>query len=605
MTQAIRERRPRRLPIVRPLMLTVFLSLTACSSVITAFSGPDTLGTRASGATPANLAPEQSADTLIKVGDQTRAGGDPGNAVGLYRRAHELAPRDPVPLARAGETLAQMQSYTEAADAYQAALAITPGDPELHRGFANVLLALGKPQLALAHLEIAASKNSGDPRIFNALGVAHDLSGRHDLAQQDYRQGLALAPDQVSLRNNLGLSQALSGDFNGAVATLSDLVSRPGATARNRQNLALVYGLAGDNTHAAAVARSDLDEGAVRNNLAYFSLLRSLDDVGRTAAILGADVRAARAAAQPTGTVTDPAIAAAPAPTPDRVSQNPLPPSEPALAAMPAPIKSAKPAVPKFEREATPTTALEPADPTPSAKLEVPNQGASRSAKATADSEAAATQLASAAPMPTAPATPKSEKPKAETAAAEPQTETAPAEPRAETATAEPQTDAALSPTSTALTDAKPKAETSSAEPQSDAALPATSAALTDADPKADMVAQAPQSVAALPPPPVAAPATSEPTSAAHKTPAVAGKRLVVQLGSFQAEANAHKLTSQLKEKGIADLVVIHDRDREGRDWYVVRTADFATREAAEAVAQSIRDAGQTDARVIRVSSID
>jgi len=557
MTQAIRERRPRRLSIVRPLMLTVFLSLTACSSVITAFSGKDTAGTRASGATPGNLAPEQSADTMIKVADETRAGGDLGNAVGLYRRAHELAPSNPVPLARAGETLAQLQAYTEAADAYQAALSIAPDDPELHRGFANVLLALGKPQLALAHLEIAASKNTGDPRIFNALGVAHDLGGRHDLAQQSYRQGLALAPEQVSLRNNLGLSQALSGNFNGAIATLSDLVARPGATARNRQNLALVYGLAGDNTHAALVARSDLDEAAVRNNLAYFTLLRSLDDVGRTAAILGADVRAARAAAQPASTVTDPGIAAAPAPASARVTQNPLPPAGPALAALPVPIKSVKHPVPQAQREATPTTALEPADPTPSASLEAPTHRPSRSAKVAAEGEAGVTQLASAAPVPTAPAEPKVEKPKAETAAAEPKTE---------------------------------------------AASPSTSTEVTDARPKADMVAAEPQSVAALPPEPAAAPVPSEPSSAAHKTQAVAGKRVVVQLGSFQAEANAHKLTSQLKEKGIADLVVIHDRDRQGRDWYVVRTADFATEEAAEAVAQSIRNAGQADARVIRIS---
>lgn len=224
-----------------------------------------------------------------------------------------------------------------------------------------------------------------------------------------------------------------------------------------------------------------------------------------------------------------------------------------------------------------------------------------------ADSEAAATQLASTAPMRTAPATPKSEKPKAETAAAEPQTDAALSQSSAALtdAKAEPQTDPALSATSAALTDAKPKAETGTAEPQTGTALPPTSAALTDADPKADMAAPAPESVAALPPPPVAAPAASEPVSAAHKTSAIAGRRLVVQLGSFQAEANAHKLTSQLKEKGIEDLVVIHDRDRQGRDWYVVRTADFATREAAEAVAQSIRDAGQADARVIRVSLSD
>ncbi|MGH7124846.1 MAG: SPOR domain-containing protein, partial [Stellaceae bacterium] len=91
--------------------------------------------------------------------------------------------------------------------------------------------------------------------------------------------------------------------------------------------------------------------------------------------------------------------------------------------------------------------------------------------------------------------------------------------------------------------------------------------------------------------------------STGHKTSAVGGKRLVVQLGSFQAEANANKLTSQLKAKGIADLVVVHDRDRQGRDWYVVRTPDFATQEAAEAVAQSIRDAGDADARIIHISA--
>jgi Tfp pilus assembly protein PilF/cell division septation protein DedD len=422
-----------------------------------------------------------------------------------------------------------MQAYTEAADAYQAALSIAPNDADLHRGFANVLLALGKPQLALAHLEIAVSKNGGDARIYNALGVAHDLAGRHDLAQEDYRKGLALAPDQVSLRNNLGLSQALSGDFNGGIATLSDLVSRPGATARNRQNLALVYGLAGDDVHAALVARSDLDEAAVKNNLAYFTLLRSLDDVGRTAAILGADVRAARAAAQPAGTVKDPGLAALPPAA--RVSQTP-PASRTAVSALPAPIKSPKHAVAEVVPEPTPNTSLERAEPTPSANLQAALPKASRGMETPPPADDASTQLASTAPVAMPPPAPKPVKRKVETASTEPSS-------------------APLSPT------------------------------------------------------PVSAPAASAPVSTAHKAPAVAGKRLVVQLGSFQAEANANKLTSQLKAKGITDLVIVHERDRQGRDWYVVRTPDFATQEAAEAVAQSIRDAGDADARIIHIASAD
>ena len=513
MTKAIRERRPTRHTIVRPLMLTVFLALSACSFL----TGKETAGTRASGATPGNLVPEQNEQTMLKVADETRAGGDLSNAISLYRRAHEMDPRDPVPLARAGDTLAQMQAYTEAADAYQAALAIAPNDPDIHRGFANVLLALGKPQLALAHLEIAVSKNSGDARIYNALGVAHDLAGRHDLAQEDYRKGLAIAPDQVSLRNNLGLSQALSGDFKGGIATLSELVSRRGATARSRQNLALVYGLAGDDVHAALVARTDLDEASVKNNLAYFTLLRSLDDVGRTAAILGADVRAARAEALPAG-AKDPSLAAMPPGAP--VSQASIMPKT-AASVLPAPVKSPKRPVAQVVPEPTPGTSLERAEPTPSANLEaaIPKSQRGMETPPPAD-DTSATQLASAAPVDMVPLAPK--------------------------------------PTKHA------KAQVASTEPP--------------------------------------APAATAPVVTAHKSSA-GGKRVVVQLGSFQEEANANKLTSKLKAKGIADLVVTHERDRQGRDWYVVRTSDFATEEAAQAVVQSIRDAGDADARIIHIAS--
>src|SRR5258707_4040887 len=330
-TQVFATRRPIRiLRITRPLLLTVLLGLSGCTSSLWA-------GSQASGADPSKLSPEQNEATLLKVADQTRAGGDLGTAVTLYKRAHEMAKGDPVPLAKLGETLAQMQAYNDAAQAYRDALAISKDDPDLHRGLGNVLLAMSKPQLAQAQLEAAAEKAPGDARIFNGLGVAYDLTGRHDLAQGAYRKGLGLAPDQLSLRNNLGLSLALGGDYVGGIATLSEVVTQPGATARNRQNLALVYGLAGDNVHAASVARHDLDEQAVRSNLAYYTLLRSMDDVGRTAAILGADVRAAKLN-EPAALVNDSAVADAPKPAPvTPVLAQPLPGAQPAAAAQLAP----------------------------------------------------------------------------------------------------------------------------------------------------------------------------------------------------------------------------------------------------------------------------
>ncbi len=375
-TQISGARRPvRHFRILRPLTLTVMLALAGCTSSQWA-------GSQASGADPSKLTPEQNEAALIKVADQTRAGGDLGTAVTIYKRAHEMANRDPVPLAKLAETLVQMQAYNDAVEVYRAALALKDDDADLHRGLGNVLLALGKPQLAQAQLEAAAAKSPSDARVYNGLGVAYDLTGRHDLAQQAYRKGLGLAPEQLSLRNNLGLSQALGGDYAGGIATLSEVVTQPGASARNRQNLALVYGLSGDNVHAASVARRDLDEQAVRSNLAYYALLRSLDDVGRTAAILGADVRAAKLN-EPAATVKDPAIADAPAAAPmtpvqGQSLQNPQPaaaadldqsavinltsarpapaaPATPALAPVAAPkVSAAKPVAPIAKVAAAP-----------------------------------------------------------------------------------------------------------------------------------------------------------------------------------------------------------------------------------------------------------
>jgi Flp pilus assembly protein TadD len=65
------------------------------------------------------------------------------------------------------------------------------------------------------------------------------------------------------------------------------LAREPGATTRHRQNLALAYGLAGDPERAAQVARRDLDEATVRQNLKMYATLRALNDPQRIAEAVG------------------------------------------------------------------------------------------------------------------------------------------------------------------------------------------------------------------------------------------------------------------------------------------------------------------------------
>ena len=266
---------------------------------------------------------------LLKIADETNAAGDPATAASIYREVHDLSPKDPVPLAKLAATSMTMQDYRTAVDAYRAALALDANNSDFHRGLALALLAVGDAQGAMTEIRAALAKHGDDPKLYNALGVAEDMSGHHDLAQQDYRHGLDVSPGNVGLRNNYAMSLALAGDYAKAVQELGDIAG-PTSAPRYRLNLALAYGLAGDDAHAAATARQVLDEASVQNNLAYYGLLRGMDEAHRTAAILGAEmhgsaIRVAEASAGQQNAHGDAPLAAAATPVAAAVLPPPLP----------------------------------------------------------------------------------------------------------------------------------------------------------------------------------------------------------------------------------------------------------------------------------------
>jgi Flp pilus assembly protein TadD len=231
-------------------------------------------------------------ESLMRVADAMRASGDNVAAIGMYKRAGTMMPLNPEPLVKLGAALADLKAYNEAATAYRSALGLDATNVEAMRGLGNVLLSLDQPQVALKHLEAALAIDASDSRIHNSLGVVLDLIGDHRGAQARYRQGLTASADNLVLRNNLGLSLALSGDYREAIGILRSIAMHPAATVRNRQNLALVYGLAGDLEAAARVARMDLDENAVRSNLAYYTVLREMADRPRVSTLGANPVRA-------------------------------------------------------------------------------------------------------------------------------------------------------------------------------------------------------------------------------------------------------------------------------------------------------------------------
>ncbi len=217
------------------------------------------------------------AGALARVAASSLAGGDLATASGLYRQAHSLDPGNAEYLIGLGTTLAKLGQFEEAAETFDRAAKTAPGNADAKHGYGNALIALDRPEVALSQFEAALSVRE-EARSYNGIGVAHDLLGDHVAAQAHYRTALVLEPANLTVRNNLALSLAVSGEFAEAIAILRRAITDPRAGARHRLNLALVYGLAGESEAAAEIARIDLDEESVMRNVAYYRTLRALDD---------------------------------------------------------------------------------------------------------------------------------------------------------------------------------------------------------------------------------------------------------------------------------------------------------------------------------------
>ena len=230
--------------------------------------------------------PTPSYAMLMRIGAAAQSGGDLPNAVGVYRRAAEMAPQDPAPLIAAGDVLLKMGAVNEAIVSYNQAL-VRPGDTQgAQVGLAKAFLKTGKPELALAPLSKALEASPDDPKLLLLLGVTRDMAGQHWEAQSYYRNGLSHAPGDPALTLDLALSLALSGDYPNAIAVLQPLAMAPTSSPRERQTLALIYGLRGNVAEAARLGRIDLDDVAVEHNLAYYQSLRELSPEARSRAIL-------------------------------------------------------------------------------------------------------------------------------------------------------------------------------------------------------------------------------------------------------------------------------------------------------------------------------
>jgi len=211
----------------------------------------------------------------IRMARATMTGGDARSAIGFYEQALKVHPDDYAAtlgmadaLYLTGEIVAADGSYARAAELDPKAI-----DPIL----ARARIATRQRRLDEAwslYSRADAVAGGSDPRPPAGQGVINDLRGKPEAAQDCYRRALAIRPDDLSARNNLGLSLALSGRPRQAIDVLLAIVQNPASPPQARHNLALAYGLLGNAVAAENVLSTDLDAGSVQNNLHYYVMLR-------------------------------------------------------------------------------------------------------------------------------------------------------------------------------------------------------------------------------------------------------------------------------------------------------------------------------------------
>src|SRR6266851_4522577 len=170
---------------------------------------------------------------------------DPRRSVDVYGERYRANPKDADAALLYGQALRATGQRSQAVAVLEQATVAHPGNKALLAGYGRALGDNGNFQQAFDVLSRAHTPDDPDWRILSVQGTALDQLGRNEEARQYYANALKIAPDEPSVLSNLGLSYALSKNLPKAEEVLRRAYGRPGASARVRQNLALVVGLQG------------------------------------------------------------------------------------------------------------------------------------------------------------------------------------------------------------------------------------------------------------------------------------------------------------------------------------------------------------------------
>jgi Flp pilus assembly protein TadD len=215
---------------------------------------------------------------LVRMANKMRENGDYQTALKFYLQvANQEAETSEVVFGMA-DCYSKLGQGNEALSRLLDYKAAYPDHPLINRELGKVYLSLNEPKQCIKYFSAALETQPNDIITLNGLGVCNDLVKNHEAAQKYYLNALDINPKATYISANLGLSYTFSGQtIHQAITILGKIANSPDATPKDRQNLALAYGLSGDLKKAAEIFSIDLNDEEVENNLAYIRNKRQQD----------------------------------------------------------------------------------------------------------------------------------------------------------------------------------------------------------------------------------------------------------------------------------------------------------------------------------------
>ncbi len=230
--------------------------------------------------------PSTQSERLIKLADDIDARGESDTAMALYQRAAAMPDAKPSALVKAGEAYMRAGYPTEAAKAYQAALAKAPDDGQAMLGLGSAMMETGDIDAGMRALAQAAPLVNTSSA-YNRLGVAQTFAGQTGEAQATFTKALKLAPGDLDIETNMSLAAALEGNAATALPLAQKISAASNAQLHHKRNAVVVFGLLGQADQVKASPPIGLTTKEVDTLLARARSIRAKGSTQAKAKALG------------------------------------------------------------------------------------------------------------------------------------------------------------------------------------------------------------------------------------------------------------------------------------------------------------------------------